>query len=224
MTAEEIVKRVRLALDEQSQAGTDLTDITEDEASLTRIILDKISYALTFILENAPVDKLDNDSLTVLTATQIQNLFAITTDMVGILKLPENLLRIVEARLSSWSYFPVPEHDATPTALMQQDEYARGSWDRPVNIFTHIGTDRVLEMYSAKTNSDTLNFSYIEKPDVSYVTEDNMNVTNVSVPVKLEAALVYQVAALTMVAFREEVAQTLFSIARSYMGIEQTEE
>lgn len=223
MTAEEIVKRVRLAIDEQSQAGTDLTDITEDEASLTRIILDKISYALTFILENAPVDKLDSDSLRPLTRPEMESRFTIQ-DLVGRVILPENLLRIVEARLSSWPYFPIPEHDATPTALMQQDEYARGSWDRPVSIFTHSGANRILEMYSAKTANDTLEFSYIEKPDIDDISEEDMESTTVNVPVRLEAALVYQVAALTMVAFREDVAETLFNIARNYMGIEQSQE
>jgi len=41
------------------------------------------------------------------------------------------------------------------------------------------------------------------------------------VPTQLEASLIYQIAALTMVAFREEVAASLFAIAQRYLDPEQ---
>lgn len=97
---------------------------------------------------------------------------------------------------------------------MQQDTYARGSWDRPVNILTYDGTDKVLEMYCAKQSSDTLKFVLIRKPGT--FSADSMQ-TDVTVPAALQAALVYQVAGLSMVAFREDVSASLFSIADKYM-------
>ena len=41
--------------------------------------------------------------------------------------------------------------------------------------------------------------------------------TDVAVPTRLDAAFIYQIAALVMVAFREEVAKSLFSIAQQYL-------
>jgi hypothetical protein len=220
MTVQEIVKRVRAAIDEQAQDGTNLAQETTDVQNLTSIIVDKIGYALTHVLERAPLDKLDSDAFETYNATQLEQNFSIdATTLVGLLKLPSDLLRIIEARLSSWSHFPTPESDTSQVYLMQQDEYARGSWDRPVNIRTHQGSDIVLEMYSAKTTSDTLNFVFIRKPDASNISVTNMATTNVDVPKALEAALVYQVAGLTMVAFREDIASSLFTIAeRNLMG------
>lgn len=222
MTVAEIVSKVRSAIDELSLTGNVVADITGDGDNLTRIIVDKIAYALVFVLENAPLDKMDSDTFKSLSSAQIGSLFSIdATTLVATLKLPTDVLRIVEARLSSWSHFPIPVPDTSEVYLMQQDQYAKGSYDRPVNIFTYNGTtDRLLEMYCARTASDTLIFRYIAKPDVSNIDTEHMS-TVVNLPSKLEAALVYQVAGLTLLAFREEAAASMFSMARQYLGMNE---
>lgn len=222
MTVEDIVSKVRSAIDELSLTGTSVADITGDGDNLTRIIVDKIGYALVFVLENAPLDKMDSDTFKSLSQEQISSLFSIDgTTLVGMLKLPTDVLRIVEARLSSWSHFPIPVPDTSVVCLMQQDQYARGSYDRPVNVFTYNGTtDRLLEMYCARTASDTLIFRYIAKPDTSNIDTDHMSI-DIDLPSKLEAALVYQVAGLTLLAYREESAASMFSMARQYLGMNE---
>jgi hypothetical protein len=173
-------------------------------------------------LENAPLDKLDDDTFETLSAAEMNACFSINgTTLVGTLKLPTDLLRIIEARLSSWSHFPIPKPSTSQEYMMQQNQYARGSWDRPVNILTHNSTDKVLEMYCAKTTSDTLNFVFIRKPDIGNLDTEHMS-QDVDVPSALEASLVYQVAGLTMVAFREDIAATFFAIAQRYLDPEQS--
>ena len=219
MQVQEIVKRVRLAIDEYTLEGTSFAQLTTDEQDLTRIIVDKIPYALQQVIEEAPLDKLDDDMFETLTSAQIASNFelvTIGTDEMGRLKLPDDYLRIVEARLSSWSHYPIPEPSTSQVYLMQQDQYARGSWDRPVNILTFNGSDKVLEMYCAKTSSDTLQFVYIAKPDMTNVDIEHPT-TDVDVPSKLEASLIYQVAGLTMMAYREDIAGTLLAISKRYM-------
>lgn len=219
MTVQEIVTRVKAAIDELSMTGAAVTDITGDVTNLEQIIIDKIAYALVFVLENAPLDKMDTDTFKTLTQQQMSSLFSInSTTLVGLLRLPADVLRIVEVRLSTWSHFPIPVPDTSEVYLMQQDEYAKGSYDRPVNILTYDGQNRCLEMYCARTASDTLKFTYIAKPDTSGIDAEHPS-TTVDVPSKLEAALVYQVAGLTMLAFREDIAASLFSTARQYIGM-----
>lgn len=220
MTVQEIVTRVRAAIDELMENDSDFLRESTDEMNLTRVIIDKIGYALQHIYENAPLDKLDSDVYEELTPTEMENQFSITDDLVGVLKLPTDLLRIIEARLSSWSQFPVPESDRSQVYLMQQDQYARGSWDRPVNILTYHGADKTLEMYCAKTNGDTLNFVFIRKPDPDSYDAEHLD-DDVKVPKSLEASLIYQIAGLSMVAFREDVAADLFEIAARYLDPEQ---
>ncbi len=214
MTVREIVSRVRSAIDELMENDSEFLGQSSDEGNLTSVIVDKIGYALSYVLENAPADRLDSSSYSTLTPSEAQR-FSITSDLVGKLRLPADTLRIVEARLSSWSMFPIPEPSTSQVYLMQQDTYARGSWDRPVNILTYEGSDKMLEMYCAKSTGDTLKFVFIRKP--SAYSTDNME-SDVPVPKSLQAALIYQVAGLSMVAFREEVAASLFSIADKYLN------
>ena len=221
MTVQEIVTRVRSAIDELMENDSQFLRQSTDEANLTRVIIDKIGYALQHILETAPLDKLDSDVFDTLTPEELSSNFSIDAELVGRVKLPKDLLRIIEARLSSWSHFPIPEPDTSQVYLMQQDKYARGSWDRPANILTYIGADKTLEMYCAKTTSDTLNFVFIRKPDTSIIDTDHMS-EEVDVPAALEASLIYQIAGLSMVAFREDVAASLFTIAARYLDPEQT--
>ena len=220
MTVQEIVTRVRSAIDELMENDSDFIRQSGDEANLTRVIVDKIGYALQEVVEKAPLSKLDSSTFATLTAGELASSFTITQDLVGHLILPSDLLRIIDARLSSWSQYPLPEPDTSDVAMMQQDSYARGSYDRPVNIITFEASNRVLLMYSARTSGDTLKFVFVRKPNVSGISASNMS-QNVSVPSQLEAALVYQVAALAMVAFREDVAASLFAIAQRYLNLNQ---
>lgn len=218
MTVQDIVRRTRLAIDEYTLEGTSFAQLTTDEQDLTRIIVDKIPYALQHVIEEAPLDKLDSGMFETLTPSASNfNIVSIGDDYMGKVKIPTDMLRIVEARLSSWSHYPLPEPSTSQVYLMQQDQYARGSWDRPVNILTFDGSDRVLEMYCAKTASDTLNFVYIAKPDIDNIDMDHLDQTDVDVPTKLEASLIYQVAGLTMMAYREDIAGTLLAISKRYM-------
>ena len=218
MTVTEIVARVRSAIDELMPNQSQFLTGSTDEANLTDVIIDKIGYALQHVIKNAPQDMLDGSIFEELTAQELSQDFAIENIgtvadpvLVGKLTLPQDLLRIVEARLSSWSHFPIPEPTTSQVYLMQQDKYARGSWDRPVNILT-AGT---LEMYCAKTDADTLRFVFVRKPVIHEATQQDP--AYVDCPAKLEAAFIYQVAGLAMVAFREEVAESLFRIADRYM-------
>lgn len=219
MTVQEIVTRVRSAIDELMENDSQFLRESNDEMNLTRVIVDKIGYALQHVIEEAPAEKLDDSVYEEFSSSDMASRFSIDTELVGHVKLPTDILRIIEARLSSWSHFPIPEPDTSQVYLMQQDKYARGSWDRPVNILTYSGKQRMLEMYCAKTQQDTLNFVFIRKPTASSYSADNMGAT-VKCPSGLEASLIYQVAGLSMVAFREDVAATLFAIAARYLDPE----
>lgn len=218
----EIVRRVRSAIDELMQNDSSFLSQSSDEGNLDNVIIDKIGYALQYVIENAPLEKLDSNAFETLTPTELRGfeLVPIGTDYMGHLKLPTDLIRIIDARLSSWTHFPRPLPDTSEEAIMQQDQYARGSWDRPQNILTYDGADRYLDMYCAQvgsgTGADTLKFTFLRKPAVTHYTPSDLS-SNVSVPSLLEAALIYQIAGMVMTAFREDVAASLFAIAQKYL-------
>ena len=209
---------MRSAIDELTANDSEFLDATSDEQNLTAVIIDKIPYALTYVFENAPEDKLDNDSLGSLTQAETSIVTIAAGEPVKV-KLPSDVIRVVSARLSSWSQSPVPVSESSQEYLMQQDAYARGSWDRPVNAIAYHGADRYLELYSAKASTDSIEASVIRKPTIG---DTSVGTTDISVPSRLESAFIYQIAGLTMVAFREQIAASLFTIARQYLtGISQ---
>ncbi len=216
MKVKEIVSRVRAAIDELTENEGALIEEPEDEQNLTKIIIDKIGYALQWVIESAPLERLDSSVFEGLSSSEAAGFSIDGVTLVGRLKLPSDLLHIVEARLSSWTHYPKPLPDTSPEALMQVDEYARGSWDRPVNIVTYDGGDKYLEMYCARTSDDTLKFTFVRKPKHHDFDENDME-EDVAVPTLLEASLIYQVAGLTMTAFREELAGPLFAISLRYL-------
>ena len=223
----DIVTHVRSAIDELMVNDSNFLSQSTDEENLTNVIIDKIGYALQYVIENAPLEKLDSSVFDTLTPTELANNFSLVDIGTqqnpvykGRLKLPDDLLHIIDARLSSWTHFPKPLSDSSQEAVMQQDEYARGSWDRPVNILTYDGADRYLDMYCAKvgtgTGMDTLKFTLIRKPTVTHYTPSDLS-TNVTVPSLLEAALIYQIAGMAMTAFQEDIAASLFAIAQKHL-------
>lgn len=217
MIFSELVTRVREAIDEAMANDSQFLSQSTDEANLTRIIKSNVGAALLYVVDNAPIDKFDTSDI------QSVSLVTINNENVGTVVIPDGVLKILDARLSSWPYYPAPVDDTSQVALMQQDQYARGSWDRPINVLTYNAEKkRVLKMYSAKEASDTLIFLYISRPvDIGTSFPDS---STIPVPKRLQEALVYQTAALTMTAFREEIAATLFAIAARYLSIEPTKE
>lgn len=213
MQVGEIVKRVRSAIDELMVNDSGFLTTSVDEKNLSNVIKDKIPYALTYIIENAPLEKIDGSMLDGLTSAELAGTTAAAGQPVKV-KLPTDVIRVVSARLSSWQQSPLPVMESSQEYLMQQDEYARGSWDRPVVAIAYHGTGRYLELYSAKATGDTVEASIVRKPTIGDTSDET---TDVGVPVRLEAAFIYQIAGLSMVAFREQVAQQLFSIAQSHL-------
>lgn len=203
---------MRSAIDELTN-DSEFVYSSSDEENLETIIIDKIPYALIYVIENAPEEKLDSSMVIKLELPAGEPAGTVAGGMVSVL-LPDGVLRLMSARLTSWSLSPLPVSEHSQEYLMQQDQYAKGSWDRPVSAVRYKGTSRYLELYSARDAYDLPEVSYIAKPTVGDTSDPE---TDVDVPTRLEAAFIYQIAALTMVAFREEVAKQLFGIAQNYL-------
>ncbi len=213
MEVQEIVTRVRSAIDELMANDSEFLNNSSDEQNLSNTIIDKIPYALIYVIENAPEEKLDSSMVTELELPAANTPATVAGDMVSV-ELPDDVLRLLSARLTSWQLSPVPVSEYSQEYLMQQDPYAKGSWDRPVSAIRYKGTSRYLELYSARDANDAPEVSYIAKPTVG---DTSVPETDVNVPSRLEAAFIYQVAGLTMTAFREQVAQQLFGISKDYL-------
>lgn len=210
-----IVERVRAVIDELMANDSSFLNQSTDEINLTDVIKDKIGYALQWLVEHAPVEKLDQENITGAGA-YVPDTFSIDNTLMGQCQLPDDVLRVVSARLSSWRYAPLPVTEHSLEYLMQGDAYAKGSWDRPVVALVHRtganGGERWLEFYSAKETTDTLHLLVFKKPSVNTSSGSN----TVDVPSVLEGAFIYELAGLTLTTMKDERANAMFTIAEKF--------
>lgn len=217
----EIVTRVKAAIDELSNASE--TNIVGDEAydNLTSIIKDKIPYALEWVLTNAPQTKIDSSMVTSFEGTESGGQLEMTfgVDRMVTVKLPDNLLRILSARLSSWYYSPVPVSEFSETALLQQNRVAKGCPDMPVTVLCTEDRNKVLKMYTAESTKDKLYVEMICKPETTAA--DDM--ADIAVPTKTIKSFIYYIAYLTLLAFRDASAGNFLAEASRELSINKEE-
>lgn len=223
MDVSEILKRVKAVIDELANLGNQEVTGEENTQNLDTIIKDKIPYALNWVLQNAPQNKIDSSMVSSYGGgdTASENTLKVEkgyNDVVTV-ELPDNYLRVLSAKLSSWFYSPTPVSEFSDVALMQQGRTTMGCPDKPVSVLCTEKGKSVLKMYTAEPG-DTVSVSVqlINAPDVKDTD------TSVSVPSKLEKSFIYYIAYLTLLAFRDASAGSFYQVAASDLGAEEKNE
>jgi len=211
LTIEEILFRVRAKFDEVGINDADFQDQDKDDSEMDQIIIDKIIPSLRYILMNCALEFLDG-SLSYITED-----FSVDSDLVGHLDSPDNVIRIVNAKLSSWTRscknYITEDSDIY---AMQSDKYACGTYERPVLALVSKSTGREFQFFHAKTTGDTLSvFCCVLEPTIE---DDGKGLKIVSVPEKLVDAFIYFTAALSMQAYNNQLYEVLSSTSQSLMG------
>ena len=207
MNVSEIVYRAKAAIGEVVNLDNPRLAEGVNSDNLEQIIVDKISYAFEWVIQNAPISLLEG-SLT----TQLDSRIAVRKDDGSIeFVLPDDVLRIVSARLSSWFYSPPISDEHSEVAAMQMYPCSKGTYDSPACVLYSEDGKQILRMYSAWGKDDKVYVSVIRKPTT--ITVDPADGTkSLDVPSRLEASFTYYISALTMQAMGEN-AQSFFEIA-----------
>lgn len=206
LSIEDIVAKVRVKLDEIGLDESEMMDALEDNTNLDSVIKSCIAEAYRLINMSADISMLEG--------VQGTASLSIDSNKVGRVTLPDNFLRLVSVRLSSWiSSYSKLITENSPEYRMQSNKWVCGSPECPVAALVHRNGDRVLELFKAASENDTLT-SFVYIPSVSSDAE------SVIISDQLAESLIYYVAALAMVTFREDVANDFFKVGRSLIGIE----
>lgn len=205
-TISQVVEAVRTKYDEIKLNESDMLGATDD-SDMDTIIRSCISDAYRFVINAADLSMLEGKQLTGAALT-------IDGDLIAHVSLPDDFLRGITFRLSSWqsAASDIITED-TPEYRMQSDPYACGTWQHPVAALVHTSSGREVELYKARTSNDTLK-SFVYAPRWDNTSED------VSIPDQLAESFIYYVAGLTATTFREDVANDFFKVARSLIGLE----
>lgn len=209
MTIVEIIARVRAAIDEYSDNESGFIAQSKDEQSLERIIRKSICAAFNYLITRC--SRFD------LCPGEVMNTEGYESENgVVRVKLPEDYGAFVKAKLKSWSYAPDPITENSQEYMMQSDETARGSYDRPVVAMVN-RDGRYLEFYSQKEDGDAPEVNYVKMISIS---DADGGETELNIPKRLEGALVYQTAYLTLVAVGNTNSQLYQAISDKMMKVE----
>ena len=207
MNVSEIVYRVKAAIGEVVNLDNPRLAEGVNSDNLEHIIVDKISYAFEGVIQNAPISLLEG-SLT----TQLDSRLAVRKDDGSIeVVLPDDVLRIVSARLSSWFVSPPISDEHSEVAAMQMYPCSKGTYDSPACVLYSEDGKQILRMYTAYGKDDKVYVSVIRKPTTIAVDPAD-GTKSLDVPSRLEASFIYYISALTMQAMGEN-AQSFFEIA-----------
>ena len=215
MNVSEIIYKVKAAIDELSTLDYPKLAESVNLENIDLIIVDKIPYALEWIIQNAPATLLTGD------LTESFNNSGLVTNVSGDyvfeIELPSTTLRVVSARLSSWMFTPEMSDEHSDVAAMQMYPTSRGTWDNPACVIYNENGKQILRMFSGKTRDDVYYITLALKPDVSFTdTWDGEAI--VPIPERLTASFIYYIAGLTTLAMKEDVSKSLLELAVSSMA------
>lgn len=208
-SVDDIIKDVRICIDEIGLNDSEFVGM-QDNAEMDVIIRSKIIDALRYVHGNADWSLLEPD---VVVGNESEGV-EVTEGKIGKVKLPENFMRLCYARFASWPLFlsePIYWNDAEYATL--SNPYSTGTWERPKIAMT-IHDGKTLELYSAKSEDDAIQVGYLTEP-VSEVSDEG---ESIEVSAKLERALIYYIAGLTLLTYNEQRADDFFNQAMVMMG------
>ena len=215
MNVSEIIYKVKAAIDELSTLDYPKLAESVNLENIDLIIVDKIPYALEWIIQNAPATLLTGDLTDSFNNSGLVT--KVSDDYVFEIELPSTTLRVVSARLSTWMFTPEMSDEHSDVAAMQMYPTSRGTWDNPACVIYNENGKQILRMFSGKTRDDVYYITLALKPDVSFTdTWDGEAV--VPIPERLTASFIYYIAGLTTLAMKEDVSKSLLELAVSSMA------
>lgn len=210
--ADNIVKDVRVCMDENMADTALIADGDENTLLLNEIIKSKILEAVERVHTEAPFYMLDN-------AHHFDTNAAINWKTLesGEILLPDDFMRLVVFQMSDWErpvYTVLTPDDPEYAKCSSRYKALRGTVQRPVCALAMRNDGRVLEFYSCNSTNATITRAvYVPYPEI-----DAFGGVDISKP--CYTAVVYTVAGLVAITTSEkELASVLFENAKKVLRI-----
>lgn len=211
MKVEDIIKQVRLCIDEESNNTSAITD-EKDDLYMDNIIKSKINDALHWIAITAASSSVFAESKkTSDTSSKISVKDYDATKNIGIITMDENteIIAISRVRGKEWFKAVIPVEDTDNEAYMMFDESAMGTADRPQAAIMRENPIRIL--LQPKPTEAVVSFVGVpKKVDVS---------SDVAITDKLKNAFIYYLAFLLLSAYNDNKATHMYTIALQQLGV-----
>jgi hypothetical protein len=222
MKVSDIVNKVRLCIDEFVETttttnadGTTTTTTTGTndfaDTSMDAVIKNSIHSALVWAARNAPLD--------MLTGTDSPFVKTVTEDKLqgNVLTLGSDFVRLIKVRHSSWKRSVIaPMREDSEEYLMQSDLTALATPENPVAVLVYAAEGYELELYGIdnEANDKSILCFYVTSDVVPTGTGD---AESVATSTALEPALIYYTAYLTLIAYGDDRAKSMYEAAMTLL-------
>lgn len=217
MKVDEIIKQVRLCIDEESNNSSYITD-EKDDLYMDNIIKAKINDALHWLAITASSSPILAEAKKTGSSTFVQTVSDYDTARnIGVITMPSNteIIEISRVRGKDWQKAVVPAEDTDDAALMMFDDLAKGTLDRPQATIMRENPIKIL--LQPKTSEVVI--SYVGVP---MSVDTSSSSADVNVPDKLKNAFIYYIAFLLLSAYEDSKANMMYTIALQQLGVNQT--
>lgn len=214
MKVEDIIKQVRLCIDEESNNTSAITD-EKDDLYMDNIIKSKINDALHWIAITAASSSVFAESKKISdTSSKISVEDYDAAKNIGTITMDANteIIAISRVRGKEWFKAVIPVEDTDNEAYMMFDESAMGTSDRPQAVIMRENPIKIL--LQPKPTEAVVSFVGVPKNvDVSSET------TDVAITDKLKNAFIYYLAFLLLSAYNDNKATNMYTIALQQLGV-----
>lgn len=208
-----IVSDVQTCIDEIAKNDAEWL-LGQDAEEMDGIIKSKICDAVRFVFLHADIGLLE------LTWNTEKTINVQEGSNVAIVKLPDNVLRIVYARLKGWIRAlsePIIYTDKEYATLL--NPITTGHPDNPKMAVNETATGKQLEMYGVETSGDVeYELGYMPDPAEANGTGNNVGKKVYNIPEKVYRGVVYHTAGLTLLTYKDAHADALMNQAIEMIG------
>lgn len=227
MTVDEIIKQVRLCIDEESNNTSSISD-EKDDVYMDNIIKGKIPDALHWIAITATSSSVLSNSKE---STKKDNVDAYVSDdmtvtqfdgnaTIGVIEMPSNIsvFNINRVRATGWYKAVIPIEDTDDEVLQMFDESTQGTIDRPQAAIMRTTPLKLLVQPIPTDNKVTV--SYVGVP--TDITTSATGTTSVDISDNFKSSFIYYLAYLLLSAYEDSKANQMYNIALQMLGANQT--
>lgn len=210
----DLIKEVKIVLDRNDESDEAIDSKWLDTLTQGKLIDELLLKGIRTIEQLAPAEMVEGTTLSKPIVTWSNN----NGNLVGRMEIPANVMRVLFVKASDWSRPAKIISDTDDEYAWQSNMYVCGNTQNPIAALTRKGQKKILELYTSKSESATVDLSYVIIP--SYTT--NGDVTYVTMSTLLKDAAVYMVASLVCDSLGDsEMSASLKAIAYQLAGIEE---
>lgn len=231
MTVSEIIKQVRLCIDEESNNTSSMAEVIDekDDSYMDNIIEAKIPDALHWLAVTAASSSVlssssstTDSSTTDSSTTELKVKAFEDSTTIGVITMPSNIsvFNINRVRGYGWYKAVVPVEDTSDEACYMYDTNAMGTEDRPLAAIMRVSPLQIL--IQPIPSNKVVTVSYVGIP--TGTTKDSESGTeSVELSDTFKSAFIYYIAFLLLSAYDDSSkASQMYSIALQQLGVSQS--